>query len=94
MYCFTPVGRGEYLFVGEQIPIKINSRNLPQIVGRTADAALLLEQGSGLLAGRGLAGVFPQGGSGLRLCSVGMRGGAGGRCRKADGMERVRVAAF
>ena len=64
MYCFTPVGRGEYLFVGEQIPIKINSRNLPQIVGRTAEAALPLEQGSGRLAGRGLAGVFPQGGSG------------------------------
>ena len=27
-------------------------------------------------------------------CGVGMCGGAGGRCRKADGMERVRVAAF
>ena len=48
----------------------------------------------GRLAGRGLAGVFPQGGSGLRLCGSGMCGGAGGRCRKADGMERVRVAAF
>ena len=83
MYCFTPVGRGEYLFVGEQIPIKINSRNLPQIVGRTADAALLLEQGSGRLAGRGLAGVFPQGGSGLRLVGLGcvMAPGAGAGMR-------------
>ena len=34
--------------------------------GRTAEAALPLEQGSGRLAGRGLAGVFPQGGSGPR----------------------------
>ena len=64
-------------------------------INRTAEAALPLEQGSGRLAGRGLAGVFPQGGAGLRLVGVvGMCGGAGGRCRKADGMERVRVAAF
>ena len=62
MYCFTPVGRGEYLFVGEQIPIKINSRNLPQIVGRTAEAALPLGQGSGRLAGRWCRGPVPEGG--------------------------------
>ena len=55
--------------------------------GRTAEAALPLEQGSGLpleqgsgrLAGRGLAGVFPQGGSGPRLVGLGcvMAPGAG-----------------
>ena len=51
--------------------------------GRTAEAALLLEQGSGRLAGRGVAGVFPQGGSGLRLvglgCAVVPGAGAGRR---------------
>ena len=51
--------------------------------GRTAVAALPLEQGSGRLAGRGLAGVFPQGGSGPRLvglgCVVAPRAGAGRR---------------
>ena len=51
--------------------------------GRTAEAALPLEQGSGRLAGRGLAGVFPQGGSGPRLvglgCAVVPGAGAGRR---------------
>ena len=50
---------------------------------RTAEAVLPLEQGSGRLAGRGLAGVFPQGGSGLRLvglgCAVAPGAGAGRR---------------
>ena len=50
---------------------------------RTAEAALPLEQGSGRLAGRGLAGVFPQGGSGPRLvglgCAVAPGAGAGRR---------------
>ena len=69
-------------------------RSLRSEDNRTAEAALPLEQGSGRLAGRGLAGVFPQGGSGLRLCVRGVCGGTGGWCRKADGMERVRVAAF
>ena len=44
---------------------------------RTAEAALPIGQGSGRLAGRSLAGVFPQGGSGLRL--------AGWRCVMAPG---------
>ena len=61
--------------------VRLPQRSLRSEDNRTAEAALPLEQGSGRLAGRGLAGVFPQ-------------GGAGGRCRKADGMERVRVAAF
>ena len=47
--------------------------------GRTAE----VEQGSGRLAGRGLAGVFPQGGSGPRLvglgCAVVPGAGAGRR---------------
>ena len=68
--------------------MRLPQRSLRSEDGRTAEAALPLGQGSGRLAGRGLAGVFPQGGSGLRLCDVGMDGGAGGRCRKADGMER------
>ena len=59
--------------------VRLPQRSLRSEDNRTADAALLLEQGSGRLTGRGLAGVFPQGGSGLRLCSVGMRGGAGRR---------------
>ena len=56
---------------------------MSQIVGRTAGAALPLEHGTGRLAGRGLAGVFPQGGSGPRLvvwgCVVAPGAGAGRR---------------
>ena len=57
---------------------------------RTAEAVLPLEQGSGRLAGRGLVGVFPQGGSGPRLVGLGCVVVPGCRCRKADGMGRVR----
>ena len=46
-------------------------RSLRSEDNRTAEAALPLGQGSGRLAGRGLAGVFPQGGSGLRLVGLG-----------------------
>ena len=57
-------------------------RSLRSEDGRTAEAALPLEQGSGRLAGRGLAGVFPHGGSGPRLvvwgCVVAPGAGAGG----------------
>ena len=74
--------------------VRLPQRSLRSEDNRTAEAALPSGQGSGRLAGRGLAGVFPQGGSGLRLCVRGVCGGAGGWCRKADGMERVRVAAF
>ena len=41
-----------------------NGASLRSEDGRTAEAALPLEQGFGRLAGRGIAGVFPQGGSG------------------------------
>ena len=58
-------------------------RSLRSEDNRTAEAALPLEQGSGRLAGRGLAGVFPQGGSGPRLvglgCAVAPGAGAGRR---------------
>ena len=58
-------------------------RSLRSEDNRTAEAALPLEQGSGRLAGRGLAGAFPQGGSGLRLvvwgCVVAPGAGAGRR---------------
>ena len=89
VFCRRPWGRR----VGWSA-VRLPQRSLRSEDGRTAEAALPLKQGSGRLAGRGLAGVFPQGGFGLRLCVCGMCGGAGGRCRKADGMERVRVAAF
>ena len=70
--------------------MRLPQRSLRSEDGGTAEAALSLGQGSGRLAGRGLAGAFPQGGSGPRLCGAGVCGGAGGRCRKADGMGRVR----
>ena len=70
--------------------VRLLQRSLRSEDGGTAEAALPLGQGSGRLAGRGLAGAFPQGGSGPRLCGAGVCGGAGGRCRKADGMGRVR----
>ena len=89
VFCRRPRGRR----VGGSA-VRLPQRSLRSEDGRTAEAALPLEQGSGRLAGRGLAGVFPQGGSGLRLCVRGVCGGTGGWCRKADGMERVRVAAF
>ena len=93
VFCRRPRGRR----VGGSA-VRLPQRSLRSEDNRTAEAALPLEQGSGRLAGRGLAGVFPQGGSGRRLrasaCRVWMCGGAGGRCRKADGMEMVRVAAF
>ena len=85
-------GPGAAVWEGQRCGYR--GRSLRSEDNRTAEAALPLEQGSGRLAGRGLAGVFPQGGSGLRLVGLGVRDGAGGRCRKADGMERVRVAAF
>ena len=47
--------------------VRLPQRSLRSEDGRTAEAALPLEHGPGRLAGRGLAGVFPQGGSGLRL---------------------------
>ena len=74
--------------------MRLPQRSLRSEDGRTAEAALPLEQGSGRLAGRGLAGRFSAGRLRASACGVGMCGGAGGRCRKADGMERVRVAAF
>ena len=89
VFCRRPRGRR----VGWSA-VRLPQRSLRSEDRRTAEAALPLEQGSGRLAGRGLAGVFPQGGSGLRLVGLGVRDGAGGRCRKADGMGRVRVAAF
>ena len=69
-------------------------RSLRSEDNRTAEAALPLEQGSGRLAGRGACGRFSAGRLRASACGVGMCGGAGGWCRKADGMERVRVAAF
>ena len=51
--------------------VRLPQRSLRSEDGRTAEAALPLEQGSGRLAGRGLAGVFPQGGSGPRLVGLG-----------------------
>ena len=42
----------------------------------------------------GACGRFSAGRLLASACGVGMCGGAGGRCRKADGKERVRVAAF
>ena len=63
--------------------MRLPQRSLRSEDGRTAEAALPLGQGSGRLAGRGLAGVFPQGGSGLRLvglgCVVAPGAGAGRR---------------
>ena len=70
--------------------VRLPQRSLRSEDGCTAEAALPLGQGSGRLAGRGLAGAFPQGGSGPRLWGAGVCDGAGGRCRKADGMGRVR----
>ena len=63
--------------------VRLPQRSLRSEDGRTAEAALPLEQGSGRLAGRGLAGAFPQGGSGPRLSEhgatgSGAAGGAGG----------------
>ena len=59
--------------------MRLPQRSLRSEDGGTAEAALSLGQGSGRLAGRGLAGVFPQGGSGLRLVGLGcvMEPGAG-----------------
>ena len=58
-------------------------RSLRSEDNRTAEAALPLGQGSRRLAGRGLAGAFPQGGSGPRLvglgCVVAPGAGAGRR---------------
>ena len=51
--------------------MRLPQRSLRSEDGGTAEAALSLGQGSGRLAGRGLAGVFPQGGSGLRLVGLG-----------------------
>ena len=64
-------------------------RSLRSEDNRTAEAALPLEQSSGRLAGRGLVGVFPQGGFGLRLvvwgCVVVPGAGAGRRTVWKDG---------
>ena len=55
----------------EESAVRLPQRSLRSEDNRTAEAVLPLEQGSGRLAGRGLAGVFPQGGSGLRLVGLG-----------------------
>ena len=60
VFCRRPRGRR----VGWSA-VRLPQRSLRSEDRRTAEAALPLEQGSGRLAGRGLAGVFPQGGSGL-----------------------------
>ena len=63
--------------------VRLLQRSLRSEDGGTAEAALPLGQGSGRLAGRGLAGAFPQGGSWLRLvglgCVVAPGAGAGRR---------------
>lgn len=78
VFCRRPRGRR----VGWSA-VRLPQRSLRSEDRRTAEAALPLEQGSGRLAGRGLAGVFPQGGSGLRLvglgCVVAPGAGAGRR---------------
>ena len=89
VFCRRPLGRR-----AGGSAVRLPQRSLRSEDNRTAEAALPLEQGSGRLAGRGLAGVFPQGGSGPRLVGLGCVVVPGCRCRKADGMERVRVAAF
>ena len=62
VFCRRPQGRRV-----EGSAVRLPQRSLRSEDGRTAEAALPLGQGSGRLAGRGLAGVFPQGGSGPRL---------------------------
>ena len=69
VFCRRPRGRR----VGGSA-VRLPQRSLRSEDGRTAEVALPLGLGSGRLAGRGLAGVFPQGGSGLRLSGVGHAG--------------------
>ena len=55
VFCRRPRGRR----VGGSA-VRLPQGSLRSEDGRTAEAALPLKQGSGRLAGRGLAGVFPQ----------------------------------
>ena len=66
VFCRRPRGRR----VGGSA-VRLPQRSLRSEDGGTAEAALPLGQGSGRLAGRGLAGAFPQGGSGPRLWGAG-----------------------
>jgi len=78
VFCRRPLGRR-----AGGSAVRLPQRSLRSEDNRTAEAALPLEQGSGRLAGRGLAGVFPPGGSGPWLvglgCAVVPGAGAGRR---------------
>ena len=81
--CRTLAADSPYRFVFCRRPLGRRAGGSAVRLPQRSLRSVPLEQGSGRLAGRGLAGVFPQGGSGPRLvglgCAVAPGAGAGRR---------------